>query len=131
MKNYDVKGILLEGKKAVIAVALPEPARNNMYGIYKIYNISDEEGNKIVIHFKDFLGKDFTGDGGDFVSFIIDLNETEKNGILEIDFTKQIKVAFHHQNNELTRTPQRIYTDKYSGPFIPDTTGRGTIRESV
>lgn len=125
MKNYDVKGLFLEGKKAVIAVALPKPLENNSYTIFDIYNISDQKENKIVIHFKDSLGKPLESKGN-FVPFIIDFSN---HNCHSVNFTKPINVAFHHQNDKLTKTIQEIY-DSVFGPIItPDTTGKGTIRE--
>lgn len=125
MENYDVKGTILEGKKAVIAVVLPELSRDNIYAIYDIYNISDEQGNKLVIHFKDFLGRPLEADGY-YVSFIIDLKGEKFQSIV---FDQPINVAFHHENGELNKSPQEIYKLVFDPIVTPDTTGRGTIRE--
>ncbi|KQB41290.1 hypothetical protein [Flavobacterium aquidurense] len=130
MKNYDVKGILLEGKKAVIAVALPEPSRDNIYKIFKIYNISDHKENKIVIHFKDSKGEILEWNEN-VELFKIDLNQAVTNDAIIIDFTKEINVAFHHQNAELNKTPQEIYKLVFDPIVTPDTTGKGTIREGA
>lgn len=130
MKNYDVKGILLEGKKAVIAVALPESSRDNIYKIFKIYNISDREGNKIVIHFKDSKGEILECDGN-VELFKIDLNQVITNDAITIDLAKEINVAFHHQNSDLNKTPQEIYKLVFEPIVTPDTTGKGTIREGA
>lgn len=130
MKNYDVKGILLEGKKAVIAVALPEPSRDNVYKIFKIYNISDQEANKIVIHFKDSKG-DILECKDNVELFKIDLNQAVTNDAITIDFAKEINVAFHHQNAELNKTPREIYKLVFDPIVTPDTTGKGTIREGA
>lgn len=127
MKNYDVKGTILEGKKAVIAVALPELSRDNIYSIYDIYNISDDQANKLVINFKDFLGRTLEANGN-YVSFIIDLNDEKFESI---NFDQPINVAFHHQNSDLNKTPQEIYKLVFEPIVTPDTTGRGTIREGA
>ncbi|WP_428230770.1 hypothetical protein [Flavobacterium sp.] len=128
MKNYDVRGTLLEGKKAVIAVVLPEPFRENIYSIYDIYNISDEKENKLVIHFKDIFGRTLEANGN-YVSFIIDLHGPKFESV---DFNKPVNVAFHHENGTLgIKTPQEIF-DSVFGPIVtPDTTGKGTIREGA
>lgn len=132
MENYDVDGTILKGKKAVIAVVIPPLSGNNFYGIYDIYNISDEKENKIVIHFKDLFGKPLVANDF-FESFVIDLSDKK---FLSIDFTRPIKVAFHHENGELKRPIEDVYRrvfdyKKEKGKDIPDTTGRGTIREGA
>jgi hypothetical protein len=127
MENYDLKGVIIEDKKAVIAVALPEPSLDNIYRVFNIYNISDQEGNKIVIHFKDSKGVAL-GCKANIELFKIDLSNNEFNSI---DFTKEIKAAFHHENDELKGTPKEIFDKVYNPIVTPDTTGRGTIRESV
>ncbi|MFW0736738.1 hypothetical protein [Flavobacterium sp. T12S277] len=127
MKHYDLKGAYLESKKAVIGVLLPEPARNNKYGIYDIYNISDQEGNKIVVHFKDFIGSPLEG-VNNFESFVIDLSDPK---FRSIDFTKCIYVAFHHENDILKNTPEKIFEEVYNPIVTPDKTGKGTIRDIV
>jgi hypothetical protein len=124
MENYDLKGIIVEEKKAVIAVAVPEPSANNIYKIFKIYNISDHEGNKIVIHFKDSKGDALNCDAN-IELFKIDLSNIEFNSI---DFTKEIRVAFHHENGGLGKTPKVIFDMVYNPIVTPDTTGKGTIR---
>nr|WP_315247943.1 hypothetical protein [uncultured Flavobacterium sp.] len=138
MENYDLKGVIVEGNKAVIAVVLPELI-DNKYEIHQIHNISDQEGNKIVIHFRDLKGKPLCSNSN-FELFKIDLNSVVKNDAVEIDFTKEIKVAFHHENDVFTRNFKEIFIDAYKPRNnhnlikeieIPDTTGRGTIRESV
>lgn len=126
MENYYVQGTLLDGKKAVIAVALPAPSKNNAYLIYDIYNISDSKNNKIVIQFKDFFGDPLLAKGN-LESFIIDLSLDK---FKSIDFTKKIYVAFHHENDKLTKTLEEIYNGVYHPIVLPDTTGKGTIRES-
>lgn len=145
MENYYVQGSILEGKKAVLAVGLPEAGRNNIYGIYDIYNISNSQENKIVIHFKDFLGKPLAANGN-LESFIIDLNNLvvkNKETVKEIDFKKIINVALIHDNSNELGDLEEIYLRAHRATQnknidikgkdieIPDTTGRGTIRESV
>ncbi|KQO29625.1 hypothetical protein ASF10_03715 [Flavobacterium sp. Leaf82] len=127
MDYYDVRGTLLEGKKAVIAVVIPPLPRNNFYGIYEIYNLSDSKENKIVIHFKDLLGEPLKANGY-YESFIIDLNDEK---FQSINFHKSINVAFHHENGDLQKTPQEIYELILVPKADPNTTGRGTIREGA
>jgi len=131
MKVYDLKGVVL-GKKAVIGVVLPEKMTNNDYKIFKIYNISGEGRNKIVIHFKDLKGDELKIDTNkpNLELFVIDLTKNvTKIGTAEIDFTKKIEAAFHHQNHELTKTPKEIFDAAFDPIVTPDTTGKGTIRE--
>ncbi|MHC0439558.1 hypothetical protein [Flavobacterium sp. 3-210] len=126
MKDYDVRGTIFEGKKAVIAVAIPKPQKDNVYFIHKTYNISSPHENRIVIHFKDSFGVKLVANGN-FEAFVIDLNS---NDFLSLDFSKKIKVAFHHENDELRKTPEKIFEDVFKDPIVtPDSTGRGTIRE--
>ncbi|MRX70455.1 hypothetical protein SAMN06265349_10219 [Flavobacterium resistens] len=125
MKDYDVVGLILKGKKAVIAAVLPVATRNNVYYIYDVYNISDGQENKIVIHFKDLIGKKLSANGN-YESFIIDLS---KDKYLSINFAKKIRAAFHHENGELTKTPEEIFDAAFDPIVTPDTTGKGTIRE--
>lgn len=133
MKNYDLKGLSISGRKAVIAVCLPD-ATGKDYKIHKIYNVSDTDGNKIVIHFKDKDGLPLEH-GDNFELFMIDLTSKDFDGI---DFKKEIGVAFHHENSDtLTRTPKVIYDDVQNRPnstkiikdiLLPDSTGKGTIK---
>jgi hypothetical protein len=134
MKDYDLKGLSIGGRKAVMAVCLPD-AKGKDYKIHKIYNVSDTEGNKIVIHFKDKDGLPLEH-GDNFELFMIDLTSKDFDGI---DFKKEIGVAFHHENSDtLRRTPKVIYDDVQNRPnsiktikkslLIPDSTGKGIIR---
>jgi len=130
MENYDLKGLSIGGRKAVIVVCLPD-AKDKDYKIHDIYNVSDTNGNKIVIHFKDRNGLPLEH-GDNFELFIIDLKSKEFD---DIDFNKEIGAAFHHENSDtLTRTAKVIYDDVQNRPnsskklLVPDSTGRGTIK---
>ncbi|OOV17569.1 hypothetical protein [Flavobacterium sp. LM4] len=127
MENYDLKGFVVEKSKAIIAVALPEPSNDNIYKIFDIYNISEPDDNKIVIHFKDTKGNALKCEAN-FELFKIDLSNSKFNSI---DFTKEIRVAFHHENDELEDTPVEIFNAVYHPhPIVtPDKTGKGTIRD--
>lgn len=130
MKNYDLRGLSIGGRKAVIAVCLPDAIGKN-YRIYKIYDVSDTNGNKIVIHFKDKDGLPLEH-GDNFELFIIDLTPKEFDGI---NFSKEIEVAFCHENKDvLNGTPAEVF-DRAHKPIpigknivAPDSTGTGIIK---
>jgi hypothetical protein len=129
MKNYELKGLIVEGSKAVIAVALPKPI-DNQYMIYNVHNISDNKENKIVIHFKDFKGT-IAEHADNFEAFIIDFKRyIPLEELTKMDFAKDINVVLiHYNDNILKDTPEVIYNRAHSGgPIFNDTTGKGTIR---
>jgi hypothetical protein len=129
MKNYELKGMIVEGNKAVIAIALPKPI-DNQYMIYNIYNISDNKDNKIVIHFKDFQGT-LAEHADNFEAFIIDFKKyIPLEELTKIDFAKNINVVLiHYNDNNLKDTPDVIYNRAQNTNLsFNDTTGKGTIR---
>jgi hypothetical protein len=127
MKNYDLKGILVGGRKAVIAISLPVPKNGNTYFIYETHLCSN---NEILIHFKDFTGKDLSGVSENLESFIIDLTDSKFSNF---NFSNEIKVALCHENyDELKDTPENIFANAYNefkeNKALPNRTGTGTIR---
>lgn len=133
MKNYDLKGCIVEKRLAVIAVALPAPVKGNSYFLYDIHCVSK---NMILIHFKDFLGITFSGIGNNLESFIVDLTDAKFNNF---DFSKKIVAVLCHENNDVLKgTAEEIFNSEISNSFSsepvktilgPGTTGNGTIRE--
>lgn len=129
MEDYYVRGTILKERKAVIAVTLPAPSEDNKYKIYEVYNLTDAKKNKILIHFKDFLGKPLVANDN-LVSFIIDLTGKKFDSI---KFRKPIIVSLYHENgniNESLESLEKIFESAQLGHgATPDTTGKGTIRE--
>ncbi|WP_035646732.1 MULTISPECIES: hypothetical protein [unclassified Flavobacterium] len=129
MEDYYVRGTILKERKAVIAVTLPAPSEDNKYEIYKVYNLTDTQKNKILIHFKDRLGKPLEADDN-LVSFVIDLTGKEFDSI---KFRKRIIVGLYHKNEDINESlePLEKIFEKTQLPHgaIPDSTGKGTIRE--
>jgi hypothetical protein len=119
MKVYDLDGIIIERKWALIAISLPKPEKNNAYCIYKIYNIGN---TNILIHFKDFLGLPFQ-DSSNLESFNIDLN-IQDFANFDFESTSQIRVVLiHHNFNELPDTPENVFDNQP----LTDTGGKGGI----
>lgn len=146
MNTYDLNGIIVDetiaGEKkstvAVIGVALPKPEGDNNYKIHQLHNISDAEGNKIVIHFIDNKGAELKH-GDNFHPFVIDLEKAKpfEASTKKIDLKQKIKVAFHHENVEdISGRAKDIYRKINSMPSLtssggaPDKTGTGTIYPS-
>ncbi|WP_281336785.1 hypothetical protein [Flavobacterium eburneipallidum] len=125
MKVYDLKGVLVEGKKAVIAVYLPIP-KKNAYNIFNIYNISDAKENKIVIHLKDFSTPPLVVTDNNLESFIIELNTKEFDSF---DFAKETRVALiHHNADDLPGKPEEIFNEAHVKSIEPNVAGTGIIR---
>lgn len=129
MKVYDLKGMFLSGRKAIIAVSLPQP-KKNAYVVFNIYNISDDKSNKIVIHLKDLSKPPLQVKDDNLELFTIELNTKEFDNF---DFSKDTGVALiHHNEDVLTKTPEEIYDEAYNYSILklppPTTIGTGTIR---
>jgi hypothetical protein len=126
MKVYDLKGVFVEGKKAIIAVSLPRPNKNNAYNVFNVYNISDGKDNKIVIHLKDFSKPPLVVKDDNLELFIVELKKKEFDNF---DFTKHTVVALiHHNADNLPKTPQEIYDEAYNLKKGNEVVGKGTIR---
>lgn len=94
MKVYDLKGMLLAGKNAVIAVSLPKESDDNKYSIKVIGKVDDNGVKKLKIHLRDIECEDLTiQNNTNFVTFIVDLS---LYGFSEIELTKSINVVFNH-----------------------------------
>ena len=106
MENYDFKGIIVQGKKAVLGIQLPKPKGNNVYCIYKVYNLSIPRVNIILIHFKDFIGNDLSVSkpSNNIESFSIDLAQVINisTDSCEINDAQEIfGLLIHDNNNDL------------------------------
>lgn len=127
MEVYSSKGIIVGKKQAVLAISLPVPKNGNNYFIYETHLVSK---NEILIHFKDFTGKDLSGVSNNLESFIIDLTDLKFENF---DFSNKIKVVVCHENNdELQESPAVIFANSYiefaDKILIPNRTGSGTIQ---
>lgn len=129
MKVYDLKGMFVPGRKAIIAVSLPKP-KKNAYVVFNSYNISDGKDNKIVIHLKDLSKPPLNVTDDNVELFTIELNAKEFDGF---DFSKETGVALiHHNFDDLPKTPEEIYDEAQNSSILkwqpPVVVGTGTIR---
>jgi hypothetical protein len=142
MKNYDLKGIIVQGNMAILGIQLPKPQENNAYCIYKVYNLSISGINIILIHFKDFIGDDLSGSSNNIEAFSIDLGQVingstdsigintaqEIIGILIHENENKLKV----QNEEFIKIANLLQVTnsdlEIKDILGPGTVGRGTIK---
>lgn len=125
MKVYDLKGMFVPGRKAVIAVSLPKP-KKNAYVVFNSYNISDGKDNKIVIHLKDLLKPPLNLTDDNVELFTIELDTKEFDNF---DFSKDTGVALiHHNEDVLPKTPDEIFNEAFMSILPDNVVGKGTIR---
>jgi hypothetical protein len=94
MKVYDLKGVIVDGTTAVIAVSLPKEVDGNVYSINVKERFDDSGVDKLKIEMTDLFDLDLSSsNNGNFVTCLIDLADY---GYTDDELKKEIKVVFYH-----------------------------------
>lgn len=151
LKTYESCGQMITIEKADLGICLADPAQTkNTYTIANVYNVSDSNGNKIVVHLKDLFGKDLSPENNYIYNDILDFkNIKDVLNAKIIDPYKDIAVVVFHENNitnaEMEKNSTQIFRlaqthdcdqvkiiisgKKSANEFkSPKTCGTGTIR---
>lgn len=147
--TYDCYGEMFTDSSARILINLPQETDTNKY-TFKVYNTSDQGGNKLIIHLKDNNGVQLNH-RGNLYNYSLNFGEIIKcKGALDLDINEPLNVVVFHENSisdtrveELSSTIYRFAQNHSCGElrlkvkgktltkeemYTPKTCGLGTIR---
>ena len=96
--TYDCDGIMSTTSAARIKINLPAETVKNKY-TFKVYNVSDGKGNKLVIHLKDNAGLELSH-AGNFYEYFLNFAEIIKcEGADDLDIYEPFSVVVFHESH--------------------------------
>lgn len=101
LATYESCGQMITISQADFGICLADPAKTkNTYTIANVYNVSDSNGNKIVVHLKDLFGKDMSPENDYILKDTLDFkNIKDIINAKKIDPYTDIEVVVFHENN--------------------------------
>lgn len=108
---YKASGEVITKDEAAVYICLPEIINNdNSYTIAEVYDVSDSQSNKLVIHLKDSIGYDLLNSASKLEERKFSIDLTKLKGI---DPKKTIGTVVYHDNyiqgSEMVTKAKNIY----------------------
>lgn len=96
--TYDCDGVMTTDSSARIQINLPEETPANKY-IFKVYNASNKDSNKIVIHLRDNKGGQLIHKGNKYNYFLNFGVIIRGKGAWNLDTNRPTYVSVFHEND--------------------------------
>ena len=99
--TYESEGEMITNSQADLRIYLADPAKTkNTYTIANVYNVSDSDGNKLVVHLKDVFGKDLSPENDYIFKYSLNFGIIKKApNAVGLDINEAIGVVVFHENN--------------------------------
>lgn len=99
LETYLSCGEMITDSQADLRICLADPKTTNKYTIANVYNVSDSDGNKLVVHLKDVLGKDLSPQNDYIFKYSLNFGIIKKApNAIGLDISNDIGVVVFHEN---------------------------------
>ncbi|MEC4005302.1 hypothetical protein OX283_011600 [Flavobacterium sp. SUN052] len=100
LETYLSCGEMITDSQADLRICLADPTKTkNTYKIVNVYNVSDSDGNKLVMHLEDLYGKDLRPENNYIFKYSLNFGIIKKApNAVDLDIDKEIGVVVFHDN---------------------------------